>query len=77
MEYNSKSYVGKILAQDDEWVEIKGLRSFGNNKSVESVRDEQTLWYSYDKLIAIIPAPMHKSKRQLSVDAAICNSYFT
>ena len=77
MEYDSKSYVGKILAQDDESVEIQELRSVGNNTFVESGCDEQTLWYSYDKLIAIIPAPIHKSKRQLSMDTAIWNSYFT
>ena len=77
VEYDSRPYVGKILSQEDDSVEVHELRRVGENKFVETDNDQLTLWYDYDKVIALIEAPVHKSKRQLSLDVATWNKYFT
>lgn len=55
------------MDQDQESIEVHELRQIGKNIFVYP-SGEITLWYTYDKIIAIIVEPEKKSKRQLSLD---------
>ena len=76
MNYDSKPYVGKVISQDCDSVEVQELKGIGNNKFVMPDNDDLTLWYDYEKLLATIPPPKQQTRRLLSIDSIYWNKYF-
>lgn len=76
VDFDSKPYVGKIISQEDDSVEVQELRKVGLNKFVMPDNEDLTLWYDYDKIIAAMTPPAHQTKRLLSIENETWEIYF-
>ena len=76
VEYDSTPYVGKVISQDNESVEVQELLQVGQNKFVMPDNEDMTLWYEYEKILGIIQTPLRQTRRVLSIDNESWNMHF-
>jgi len=65
--YESKPYLGIILAVDVYDIEVKVMHSVGKNRFFCTMMDD-VLWYKPDDVIGLLENPPHVTNRHMKLD---------
>lgn len=66
VKYDNELYPGIIMAKDEGYVQVKCMSHAGKNRFFWRIRDD-SIWYMFDVIIRLIPAPQNVTTRHMEI----------